>query len=79
MKRDTLPDAGRIVVASRFCEELAQYAAFELGLDYYLNAYLPQDKTYVLDVTRCWQLEEEWMTEHQPSNDDDRRSGRRNC
>lgn len=62
---ETLPDSGRIVVARRFSEDLARYAAFELGLDYYLNAYLPLGKTFVLDVTRCWQLEHEWLVEHQ--------------
>lgn len=60
-----LPKEGRIVVAST--EGLAQYAAFELGLDYFLDPYIPACRTYVLDVSRLWQLEHEWLTEHPSS------------
>lgn len=68
MRLEAMPDGGRIVVASPVSEDMAAYASFELGLDYFLDPYLPTGQTYVLDVDRCLQLDHEWLTEHpQPS------------
>jgi hypothetical protein len=48
---------------------MAIYAAFELGLAYLLDPYVPEGQAYVLDIDRCWQLEHEWLLTHpEPSS-----------
>jgi hypothetical protein len=59
-----MPDRGRLIVAAPASEDMAAYAAFELGLRYLLDPRLPAGRTYLLDVDRCWQLDHEWLTEH---------------
>jgi hypothetical protein len=70
-----MPESGRVVVAAPSSQEAAEYAAFELGLSYMLDPHFPAGAVFTVDIDRCWQLEHEWMTEHQPSNDDDRQAG----
>jgi hypothetical protein len=64
LRVDRMPSKGRIVVAAPASEGMALYAAFELGLPYLLDPYVPEGASYVLDIDRCLQLDHEWLTDH---------------